>query len=228
MLFKDFKVYWWSQLLKILKIPVRPQKEKRKFCKSDNRKGYLANLNLKRSTCSIWESFQRTVLQGKNGSPGKNRYRKHGWVVIRTEEGAGSTVGTGGKMFLVAAHKKHVWKRIRSQWLTPNKIRKNAQNTRSRHHKNEIPWCSGYHICFTRRRSPVRCRLESTCFKINLWILYSRAFLEDSNGHQKYKQPFTGIPLKGFRLNYPRTLYCTEESHLLKSLNVTGSISGGK
>ena len=27
-----------------------------------------------------------------------------------------------------------------------------------------IPWCSGYHICLTRRRSPVRSRVESTDF----------------------------------------------------------------
>ena len=86
------------------------RKKKENFCKSDNRNVYLAIMNLKRSTCSIWESFQRTVLQGKNGSPGKNRYRKHGWVVIRTDEGAGSTVGTGGKMSLVAAHEKNVSK----------------------------------------------------------------------------------------------------------------------
>ena len=45
------------------------------------------------------------------------------------------------------------------------KIRKNAQNARSRHHKIEVPWCSGYHICLTRRRSPVRCRLESNCLR---------------------------------------------------------------
>ena len=108
LLSKEFKVYSWSHLLKILNTPVRPQKEKKSFCKSDNRKWTLAIPNLKMSTCSIWESFQRTVLQGKNGSPGKNGYRKHGWVVIRTDEGAGCTVGAGGKMSLVAAHEKHV------------------------------------------------------------------------------------------------------------------------
>ena len=108
LLSKDFKVYSWSHLLIILNTPVRPQKEKKSFFKSDNRKRTLAIPNLKMSTCSIWESFQRTVLQGKNGSPGKNGYRKHGWVVIRTDEGAGCTVGTGGKMSLVAAHEKHV------------------------------------------------------------------------------------------------------------------------
>ena len=26
---------------------------------------------------------------------------------------------------------------------------------------DSIPWCSGYHVCFTRRRSPVRSRAES-------------------------------------------------------------------
>ena len=86
------------------------RKKKKNFCKSDNRKRNLAIPILKMSTCSIWESFQRTVLQGKNGSPGKNGYRKHGWVVVRTDEGAGSTVGTGGKMSLVSAHEKHVSK----------------------------------------------------------------------------------------------------------------------
>ena len=29
LLSKDFKVYWWSHLLKILTIPVRPEKEKK-------------------------------------------------------------------------------------------------------------------------------------------------------------------------------------------------------
>ena len=109
-------------------------------------------------------------------------------------------------------------------WMSRFDLKK----SRSRHHKIEIPWCSAYHICVTLRRAPVRCRLESNCFKINLWILYSRAFLGDRIGHQKYKQPFTGKPLKGFRLNCPRTLYCTEKSHLPNSLNVTGSISGEK
>ena len=180
------------------------------------------------STCSIWESFQRTVLQGKNGSPGKDRYRKHGWVVTRTEEGAGSTVGTGGKMFLVAAHEKHVWKRIRSQWLTPKKIRKmhkiqGLAITNMRFHAVVVITSASHAEVHS-----VRCRLESTCFKVNLWILYSRALLEDRNEHQKYKQPFTGKPLKRFRLNCPWTLYCTEQSNLRNSLNVTGSISGGK
>ena len=110
LLSKDFKVCSWSHLLKILNIPVRPQKEKKNFCKSDNRKRNLAILNLKMSICLIWERFQRTVLPEKNGSPGKIGHRKHGWVVIRTDEGAGSTVGTGGKIFLVAAHEKHVSK----------------------------------------------------------------------------------------------------------------------
>ena len=96
--------------LKFWKFRFDLRKKKKKFCKSDNRKGYLAILNLKRSTCSIWESFQRTVLQGKNGSPGNNRYRKHGWGAIRTDEGAGSTVGTGVKNFSVAAQEKHVSK----------------------------------------------------------------------------------------------------------------------
>ena len=109
LLSKDFKVYWWSHLLENLKIPVRPQKEKN-FCKQDNRKQNLAILNLKMSTCSIWESFHTTVLQEKTGSPGKIGYRKHGRVVIRTDEGAGSTAVTGGKIFLVAAHEKHVSK----------------------------------------------------------------------------------------------------------------------
>ena len=88
---------------------IRFDLRKKNFCKPDNRKGYLAILNLKMSTCSIWESFQRTVLQEKNSSPGKIGYRKHGWVVIRTDEGAGSTVGTCGKIFFAAAHEKHVW-----------------------------------------------------------------------------------------------------------------------
>ena len=86
------------------------RKKKKNFCKPDNRKRNLAILNLKNSTCSIWESFQRTVRQEKNGSPGKTGYRKHEWVVIRTDEGAGSTVGTGGKIFFVAAHEKHISK----------------------------------------------------------------------------------------------------------------------
>ena len=64
LLSKDFKVYWWSHLLENLKIPVRPQKEKN-YCKPDNRKQNLAILNLKMSTCSIWESFHTTVLQKK-------------------------------------------------------------------------------------------------------------------------------------------------------------------
>ena len=62
------------------------------------------------SKCNLLNlgSFRRTVLQETNGSPGKIGYRKHGWVVIRTDEGAGSTVGTGGKIFFVAAHEKHI------------------------------------------------------------------------------------------------------------------------
>ena len=87
-------------------------REKKNFCKSDNREGYLAILNLKRSICWTWESFQRAILQEKNGSPGKIGYRKHGWVVIRTDEGAGSTVGAGGKIYLLAAQEKHVSKRF--------------------------------------------------------------------------------------------------------------------
>ena len=109
---KDFRVYWLTHLLKNLNVPNRSQQEKNEIFKSDITKRNLATLNLKRSTCSIWESFQRTVLQGKNGSPGKNGYRKHGWVVIRTDEGAGSTVGAGGKMYLLAAQEKHVSKRF--------------------------------------------------------------------------------------------------------------------
>ena len=81
---------------------------KKNFCKSDNRKRNLAILNLKTSTCSTCESFQRTVLLGKNRNPGENGYREHGWVAIRTDEGTGLTVGTGVKNFLVAAHEKHV------------------------------------------------------------------------------------------------------------------------
>ena len=108
LLSKDFKVYWLSHLLKNLNVPNRSQQEKNEIFKSDITKRNLAILNLKRSTCSIWESFQRTVLQEKNSSPGKIGYRKHGWVVIRTDEGAGSTVGTGGKIFFAAAHEKHV------------------------------------------------------------------------------------------------------------------------
>ena len=96
--------------LKFWILPFDLRKKKKNFCKPDNRKRNLAILNLKFSTCSIWESFQRTVLQEKNGSPGKIGYRKHGWVVTRTDEGAGSTVGTGGKIFFVAAHEKHISK----------------------------------------------------------------------------------------------------------------------
>ena len=98
--------------LKFWILPFDLRKKKKYFCKSDNRKGYLAILNLKRSSCSTWESFQRTVLQETNGSPGKIGYRKHGWVVIRTDEGAGSTVGAGGKIYLLAAQEKHVSKRF--------------------------------------------------------------------------------------------------------------------
>ena len=86
------------------------RKKKENFCKSDNIKRNLAILNPKMSTCSTWESFQRAVLQEKNGSAGKIGYRKHGWVVIRTDEGAGSTVGTGEKIFFAAALEKHVSK----------------------------------------------------------------------------------------------------------------------
>ena len=81
---------------------------KKNFCKSDNRKRNLAIPNLKMSTCSTWESFQTTVLLGKNRHPGENGYRKHGWVAIRTDEGRGLTVGTGVKNFLVVAFEKHV------------------------------------------------------------------------------------------------------------------------
>ena len=81
---------------------------------------------------------------------------------------------------------------------------------------------------FTRRRSPVRCRLESNCFKISLWVSYSKAILEDRIEHQKHKKAVTGYPLKGFRHHCPRALYCTEQSNLPNSLNATGSTSGGK
>ena len=93
--------------------------------------------------------------------------------------------GSGWKDVFGSSSREARIRRIRSQWLTPYKIRKNAQNSRSQHHKIAIPWCSGYHICVTRRRIPVRCRLESYCFKINLWILYSKAFLEDRVGVKK-------------------------------------------
>ena len=52
----------------------------------------------------------RGLFHKKNGSPGKIGYRKHGWKVNRTDEGAGSTVGAGGKIYLLAAHEKHVSK----------------------------------------------------------------------------------------------------------------------
>ena len=54
--------------------------------------------------------FSTDCSTRKNGSPGKIGYSKHGWVVIRTDEGAGSTVGTGEKIFFAAAHEKHVSK----------------------------------------------------------------------------------------------------------------------
>ena len=76
LLSKDFKVYWLSHLPKNLNVPNRSQQEKNEIFKSDITKRNLAILSLKRSTCSIWESFQRTVLQGKNGSPGKKRIQK--------------------------------------------------------------------------------------------------------------------------------------------------------
>ena len=38
-----------------------------------------------------------------------------------------------------------------------------------------IPWCSGYHVCFTRRRSPVRSRAESRLFLPRVaWAASSR------------------------------------------------------
>ena len=38
-----------------------------------------------------------------------------------------------------------------------------------------VPWCSGYHVCFTRRRSPVRSRAESRLFLPRVaWAASSR------------------------------------------------------
>ena len=91
--------------LKFWMFPFDLRKKRRIF--ANQTQNEIWHLNLKMSTSSIWESFQRTVLQGKNGSTGKNRYRKHGWVVIRADEGAGSTLGAGGKIYLLAAHEKH-------------------------------------------------------------------------------------------------------------------------
>ena len=56
--------------------------------------------------------FKGLFYKEKTEALEKNGYRKHGWVVIRTDEGAGSTVGAGGKMYLLAAQEKHVSKRF--------------------------------------------------------------------------------------------------------------------
>ena len=88
----------------ILRFDLRKKKEllqirqqKTKFGNSEPQNVNLLNLGKFSKDCST-----------RKRKPGKNGYRKHGWVVIRTDEGAGSTVGTGGKMSLVAAHEKHV------------------------------------------------------------------------------------------------------------------------
>ena len=64
------------------------------------------------SKCQLAQSGKvfNGLFYKKNGSPGKIGYSKHGWVVIRTDEGAGSTVGTGEKIFFAAALEKHVSK----------------------------------------------------------------------------------------------------------------------
>ena len=81
------------------------------------------------------------------------------------------------------------------------------QKTTSRNHKLEIPWRIDYHICFRRRRSPFRCRLESNCFKNQFVDIVFKDFSEDNIMHQKNKQPFKGKPLEGLRPHCPRTLY---------------------
>lgn len=42
----------------------------------------------------------------------------------------------------------------------------------------EVPWCSGYHVCFTRRRSPVRFRSEPFNFYLffRTRLVYVRVF----------------------------------------------------
>ena len=55
LLSKDFKVYWWSQLLKILKIRVRPQKEKKIF----------ANQTTEKDIWQFWTSKGQPAQSGK-------------------------------------------------------------------------------------------------------------------------------------------------------------------
>lgn len=40
----------------------------------------------------------------------------------------------------------------------------------------EVPWCSGYHVCFTRRRSPVRFRSEPFYLFFRTRLVYVRVF----------------------------------------------------
>ena len=42
---------------------------------------------------------------------------------------------------------------------------------------HKFPWCSGYHVCLTRRRSPVRSRAETFLFIDRLQIFYSRNWI---------------------------------------------------
>ena len=48
----------------------------------------------------------------------------------------------------------------------------------------KFPWCSGYHICLTRRRSPVRSRTESS-----LGPLYAKKLFVSDFSQNLYKHP---------------------------------------
>ena len=109
LLSKDFKVYWLSYLLKILNVPVRSQKEKKEHLQIRHQKPNMASQPQNVNLLNLGK-FSKDCSTRKNRSPGKTGYRKHEWVVIRADEVAGSTVGTGGKIFFVAAHEKHISK----------------------------------------------------------------------------------------------------------------------
>ncbi len=46
--------------------------------------------------------------------------------------------------------------------------------------KQVVPWCSGYHVCFTRRRSWVRAPVEPSVFHVTvveIWVLSTTSWL---------------------------------------------------
>ena len=69
-----------------------------------------------------------------------------------------------------------------------------------------VLWCSGYHICFTRRRSPVRSWAGSTSFfnKLFALIFKNSLFLDFHLGYKNHSDFFSNfVRLFSIQPNFP-------------------------